>query len=297
MVKLKKKVSRIITISLFISILSLICLKNLNQDIINTDTINSEIKNPGLSADLPTLINGTSELNISRGLYIWDMYNFTFSYTNVSGDPLTGLSNASYSWKQYNDLNEIVNSGDGFLIETMNHLYVLDFDTETRDIGIYILNVFFNKENYESKNATIFLVIYSRVIDYLLSDNFQDYETTITQGSNVNIEINLTDPTRGFIPMLNASVILTINAINYAFVDLGNGTYNYLLSTTNLNSGSITGIINITKENYTSVEFTITIIIRIDRTDIRIPGYNLLLLLCILTISGILVSRKLKISF
>ncbi|MFX1479293.1 MAG: hypothetical protein ACFFCI_14260 [Promethearchaeota archaeon] len=294
--KLKRKVSKIITISLFISIIGLICLKNINQDIIDTESINSEIEKPGLSADLPTLINGTSELNIFSTLYIWDAVNFTFSYTNVSGDPLTGLSNASYSWKQFNDLNEIVDSGDGFLIETMNHLYVLDFDTETRDIGIYYLNVFFNKENYESKNATILLDIESRVIDYLLSDNFQDYETTVNQGSNVSIEINLMDPTR-FIPILNASVILTINAINYAFVDLGNGTYSYLLSTTNLNWGSNIGIINITKENYTSVEFTITIIIKLDKTDIKIPGYNLLLLLCILPISGILVSKKLKIYF
>ncbi|MBA7704555.1 hypothetical protein ES703_113369 [subsurface metagenome] len=89
--------------------------------------------------DLPTLINGVSEFGpINVGIYIGDSFNFTFIYTNELGIPLTDLSDQYYSWKQYDEQHQIINSGSDFLIETVDHYYILDFDTETRIVVVYI---------------------------------------------------------------------------------------------------------------------------------------------------------------
>jgi hypothetical protein len=123
-------------------------LKDLRQPNINDSSMNFKIEIPEYSADLPTLINGSSEFHLDTNIFIWDAVNFTFTYTNESGVPLTGLSNSSYSWKQFNNLNETIDSGSGFLIETVNHHYVLDFETETRDVGMYEIIATFDKDNF-----------------------------------------------------------------------------------------------------------------------------------------------------
>ncbi|MFX0083209.1 MAG: hypothetical protein ACFE94_15805 [Candidatus Hodarchaeota archaeon] len=289
--KLNKKLRTIILISLFINVISLVYLKDLRQPNINGSFMNFKIEIPEYSADLPTLINESSEFHLDTNIFIWDAVNFTFTYTNESGVPLTGLSNASYSWKQFNNLNETIDSGSGFLIETGNHHYVLDFETETRDVGTYEIIATFDKENYDSKNATVLLIIMKRVLEYSLSSNFKNNQISVAKGRVVPIGINLTDPTRGGIPVLNATIILTIGDSSYDFTETSNGTYILNYPTHMMTSNTLTGIITISKENYITEEFSITIQLK---TTERIPGYSLFSLLSISFIVVIFLSKKLK---
>jgi hypothetical protein len=265
-------------------------LKDLKQVNINSKPADSEIGIPKFSADLPTLINGSLEFMLSTKIWIMDAINFTFSYTNESGIPLTGLSNKSYSWIQYNDLNETIDSGSGFLIENVNHHYVLDFDTETRDVGTYEINATFDKDNYDSKNATIILTISLRVFEYQLSPNFQNNQITVSKDETVPIEIILTDPAKENVPVVNASITLTTSGIIYSFINLFDGTYLLVFPTINT-AFPITGNINISKENYTSVEFTIRFLLK---GVGRIPGYSLFSLLGISAIVVMILGKKLK---
>jgi hypothetical protein len=94
-----------------------------------------------------------------------------------------------------------------------------------------------------------------RFLEYSLSNNFKNNQISVVKGRVVPIGLNLTDPTRGGIPVLNATVILTINTFDYEFTELGNGTYRLNYPTQMMASNSLTGIINISKEYYISEEF------------------------------------------
>ncbi|MFW9773419.1 MAG: DUF2341 domain-containing protein, partial [Candidatus Thorarchaeota archaeon] len=197
-----------------------------------------------------TLINGDSKIYRElKFIYIKDTFNFTFLYTDaLTGTRIIDLSTQSFIWEKYDIEGNVTANGEGTLIQEIDGSFVLDFDSEIRAVGDYLLIVNLEKENYEYKNAMILLTIKTRYFSYSLGNNFENFQINIVKGHEVPIQINLTDPTQGGIPLLNASVKLLIGGTEYQFNESGNGTYSFNFPTNNINaffaSKTLTGIIN-----------------------------------------------------
>jgi hypothetical protein len=107
----------------------------------------------------PTTINGTTTLfQISPKIYVFDTVNYLFEYKDMLKDVrLGGLDVIRYYWNRLdengNPLSGPGNEGSGFLGTGSNNLYILDFDTELREVGEYSIFVTMQKNNYEVRNA------------------------------------------------------------------------------------------------------------------------------------------------
>ncbi|MHA2186459.1 MAG: hypothetical protein ACXAAI_15815, partial [Promethearchaeota archaeon] len=108
-----------------------------------------------------TLINGDSTLYRKiEFIYIKDAFNFTFLYTDVlTGGLITDLKTQFFMWEKYDIQGNVTDNGAGTLFQRFDGSLILDFDSETRDVGDYLLIVNLEKENYEYKNAMILLTI------------------------------------------------------------------------------------------------------------------------------------------
>ncbi|MFX1530004.1 MAG: DUF2341 domain-containing protein, partial [Promethearchaeota archaeon] len=232
-----------------------------------------------------TLINGESSIaKIIEFIYVKDEYNFTFLYTDaLTGVRIIDLKTQYYMWERYDLYGNVTANGEGTLIQEDDGSHVLDFDSENRTAGEYLIIVTLEKDNYEYKNAMIRFTIQIRELEYSLGNNFKNFKTNVVQGKIVQIEINLKDPTRGGIPLLNASVILIMNEIEYHFNESVNGTYILNFPTSNVNaffaSKTLTGIVNITREDYFSEEFFITIVVGMEEIFPGMPTFYFLIII------------------
>ncbi|MFX1479572.1 MAG: LamG-like jellyroll fold domain-containing protein [Promethearchaeota archaeon] len=238
-----------------------------------------------------TSINGDLEFyRHLENIYIEEAVNFTFLYTDVlTGERITNLRTQSYIWENYDSDGNVLSSGEGDIISTPSAQYILDFDTETRALGDYMLIITLDKDNYEYKNAMILLTINKRFLHYNLSDRFKNFRANVEQGKNIDITISLTDPTRGGIPLLNATVTLTISGTVYYFEHVANGTYMYSFSTSDINafftSQTLRGVINVSKINYISQQFSIIIIVEMP-TFLGIPLFYLILIVSSIAVAA-----------
>ncbi|MFW9819510.1 MAG: LamG domain-containing protein [Candidatus Thorarchaeota archaeon] len=248
----------------------------------------------------PTLLNQSSEFfRKIESVYVKDAVNFTFVYTDaIRGNKIINLKTQYYVWERYDREGNVIESGYGDIISTTDNTYILDFNTESRALGEYFLIAALEKENYDRKNAMIILNIKRREIGQpILGDNFQDKRTNVVKGNPVPIRITLTDPTKEDSWLLNATITLTIRGQLYNFTQIGNGTYIYNFPTYNINafftSNTLTGIINITKENYISQEFNIIIVVEMEQIFPGVPTfYFLLILSAALAIAGSIVGYR-----
>ncbi|MFW9950756.1 MAG: hypothetical protein ACFFKA_11610, partial [Candidatus Thorarchaeota archaeon] len=236
----------------------------------------------------PTLLNGTPEFfRTIENIYVKDALNFTFVYTDALNDnKLTNLRAQYYIWESYDQEGNVKETGQGNIISAIDNTYIVDFDTETKAVGEYLLVLTMDKDNYDRKNGMILLTINKRLLNYSLGTNFENYRTNIAKGKVVLINISLTDPTQGGIPLMNATVKLAIGGITYDFQQsIGNvtGFYIFELHTDNINtffgSETLTGIINITRTDYISEEFTIIIIVKMEEIFPGIPTFYFILVL------------------
>ncbi|MFW9828558.1 MAG: hypothetical protein ACFFEY_13285, partial [Candidatus Thorarchaeota archaeon] len=254
-----------------------------------------------------TLLNQSSEFfRKIESVYVKDAVNFTFVYTDaLKGTKIANLKIQYYIWERYDKFGNVVENGYGDIISTTDNTYILDFNTESRIVGEYFLIIALDKDNYDRKNAMIILNIKKREIgEPILSDNFQNRKASIVKGKTVAIRLFLTDPTKGDSWLNNATVTLTITSNVYSFTFVGNGTYEFNLPTYNINaffaSVTLTGTINITKEDYISQEFEIIIVVEMEQIFPGIPTFYFLLVLSITlalvgSIAGYGVYRYIKI--
>ena len=231
----------------------------------------------------PTLINGSSQLiSIQESIYAGEKLNFIFSYTDVlSNTSIINLNNQSYTWKHLDNEGFTINSGQGNLTLNANNLYVLDFNSETRNSGTYELIFILSKENYSSKSGIVLLTINKRIFNFSLSKNFKNNQINVIKGKPVVIEIHLVDLTQNNINLTDAIVQLTIKNELFSFQQLGDGLYRCVFRTKKFDtffaSKTLTGIISISKEDYISEEFSITIVIEMEEMFPGIPTFYLLL--------------------
>ncbi|MHA1933449.1 MAG: hypothetical protein ACW96X_12970, partial [Promethearchaeota archaeon] len=250
----------------------------------------------------PTLLNGSSEFYRKiENIYVNDAINFTFLYNDgLNGDKITNLRAQYFIWESYDQDGNVIDSDQGDIISAVDNTLILDFDTETRSVGEYLLVLTVDKDNYDRKNGMILLTINKRIMNYSLGHNFQNYQSSVAQGNPVIINVTLSDPTQGGIPLINATVKLTIGGNIYELEPYSvniTGVYSFELPTSNINtffsSKTLTGLIDIEREDYISEEFTIIILVEMEQIFLGIPTfYFILSLSAIVALVGSIVGYR-----
>ncbi|MFX1442741.1 MAG: LamG domain-containing protein [Promethearchaeota archaeon] len=231
-----------------------------------------------------TLIDGSSiNQALYPSIYIKDAINFTFSYTDAEYPtiPLLDLDTQSYDMTITSG-GQSVPYSTGNLYSDSNNNYVLDVDTETLKVGTYTIWVTLYKQNYELKQVIIFLTVNFREIDYELGDMFENDLVSVVKGKTVTLEIKLTDPTQGDIPLKGAKVVLEIGNDKYEFEEVEDGVYELKFDTKKYEafytSNTLTGTIKISKEDYISEEVDITIVVEMEEVVDGVPTFYFLMI-------------------
>ena len=245
-----------------------------------------------------TLISGASGFYQQfLNIYVKYPQNFTYTYTDADyGTKINDLDEQTFKWEYFGEGASILQSGSGELISVGGD-YVLDFDTETRLVGRYSIILTLDKENYEVKFALISLTVNLREIDYDLGDMFEDKQVSVVKGKKVTLEIELTDPTQGDIPIKGAKVVLEIGDDEFEFDEVDDGVYELEFDTKDyeafFTSNTLTVTIKITREDYETEEVDITIVVEMEEVVEGVPTfYFLMVVSAIAAIVGSLATYK-----
>jgi hypothetical protein len=242
---------------------------------------------------------------MSPNIFVFDQVNFLFEYKDTLQDIRLGsLDVIRYYWNRLdengNPLSGPGNEGSGFLGTAANNLYILDFDTESREVGEYSIFVTMQKNNYEVRNAIILLTISKRPITmHLDATGLSGSRISVVQGTPINFSIVLTDETNGIQLLSGANITLWLNGneISVDEVSGSPGTYELFFPTANINAfflpQTLTGEITVELDNYEIDPRTITIVVRM--TEI-FPGfplfYFLLIVVAVVAIAGSLTAYR-----
>ncbi|MFX0135329.1 MAG: hypothetical protein ACFFDN_16915 [Candidatus Hodarchaeota archaeon] len=116
------------------------------------------------SSDNATQLNGSIESLYEIKIYKFDAFIITFNYTDANTNATIENASANYTWY---DKNNVSSYGNGTLIELGSGLYTLDFNTSSRDIGEYVINIHIKNESYTEPNMVILLSIEKRPTRFL----------------------------------------------------------------------------------------------------------------------------------
>ncbi|MHA1913417.1 MAG: DUF2341 domain-containing protein [Promethearchaeota archaeon] len=233
----------------------------------------------------PTLLNGSTEFyRAIETIYINDAVNFSFLYTDeFTGAKVINLETQYFIWESYDSTGTVNETGQGDVDSDLDNSYIVNFNTETRSTGSYLIILILDKENYEYKNGMVLLTIIKRDIEYIFGEELQDKQANVVQGSPVPIELTLTDPTRGGVPLINATIKLMISGKVHFVNHTGNGTYIFNLPTNDVDaffsSKTFIGIITISKASYNPVEVKIIIVVEMEQIFPGVPTFYFLLII------------------
>ncbi|MHA1404661.1 MAG: hypothetical protein ACTSSI_12930 [Candidatus Helarchaeota archaeon] len=149
---------------------------------------------------------------------------------SISGNPIPG-ANGTYQWSFHS--NQSMN-GSGSLEDKGLGLYLLDFDTELRDIGTYDLIVILNRTGYDIGYASLKIVICKRNLNASVI-----YETSVvTQTQIAQTILNITDAIDHSIVNISKSNITwvenSIPASQVTYTNVTNGVFSLNVTTDNL---------------------------------------------------------------
>ena len=237
-----------------------------------------------------TTLNDQSEdlYYSSAKIYVQDQKNFIFTYRDANTNNIVGdLTVYNYVWEElYANGSKVPGSiGSGSLSQNLNHSYTLDFNTEFKPVGFYFLYVTLKQNNYEQKNAFIYIEIMLRkftatVQEPQLGTNNQ---ISISKGTDLYFKIYLWDDTRGE-ELQNAIVKFNFRGINYTLDPILNepGTYNATLQTRDVDTffmaQTFVGKLFISAANFTKQEFTITITVKMEEIWPGMPTFYFILI-------------------
>ena len=251
-----------------------------------------------------TEINGTTKLkHVSKNVWVKDAYNFTFEYNDTTNDNnfrVGALETAVYNWyKLDTDGSPLGEPSEDVALDydSVNKLYILDFDTENLTIGDYVLFITLQKNNYEARIAFVNLEIKLRTIDSTVDVGGQ---VSVVKGADVVITIDLKDISRDNIALESAIVTLTIEGTAYTFTPIGNGIYKLIFPTTNINAFfgavTLTGSITISKEDYVPQTLSITVVVGMDEIFPGMPMFYFLMIAgaIVAVVGSLVVSRAIR---
>ncbi|MFX1432111.1 MAG: hypothetical protein ACFFCY_18230, partial [Promethearchaeota archaeon] len=225
---------------------------------------------------------------VSSWVYVQTQKNFIFTYRDASTNNIVGdLIIFNYVWEElYENGTKIPGSfGSGSLTQNLNQTYMLDFNTELKSIGYYFLYVTLKQDNYEQKNAFIYLEIRLRNFFVTIQEPHlgASNQILINQGSDLDFEIHLWDDTRDA-PLQNANIEFNFRGLTYTFdpIPTNPGAYNKSILTRDINTfimaQTFVGKISIKAANFTSQEFTITITVKMQELWTGMPTFYFILI-------------------
>ncbi len=220
-------------------------------------------------------------LRINLELQKTDSYNLTYTYREQLADQklVEETTIAQYTWEYTTNGT----SGVEQLELLDNGSFLLDFDTEKREVGSYILLVTIGKPNFDQVQSIIFLTITNRTTNPLLKRDFNG-ETTISKvkGNIINFEIELIDSATGE-AINDATVILKLPGIGRQITleRTADGVYTASDSFEDVDAffrdSQISGTLVIKIENYEYISRDVTILIRMEEVAEGIPTFYLIL--------------------
>ncbi|MFX1394197.1 MAG: hypothetical protein ACFFAH_11535 [Promethearchaeota archaeon] len=242
----------------------------------------------------PTLLNNENNpLSKDWQLWVKEPKNYHFTYTDAdTGEILDEAFDYSYDW--YVE-GEWVDDGD--LIRNTDGTYTLDFDTETREVGVYTIKVELEQVNYEDQDLEIRLEIMLRTFDADLdATNLEDDIATVVQGDDIELEVTLWDESRNE-PLTGAIVTLDIEGDDYEFDEDEPGVYILTYETDDIEafftSKTMSGEITIEKADFVSEDIEITFVITMEEIFPGMPTFYFIMVVgAIAAIVGSLVGYR-----
>ncbi|MFW9969185.1 MAG: hypothetical protein ACFFDF_03225 [Candidatus Odinarchaeota archaeon] len=225
---------------------------------------------------------------INSWVYVQNQKNFIFTYRDASTTNIIGdLTTFNYVWEElYENGTKIPGSfGSGLLTQNVNQTYTLDFNTELRSVGYYFLYVTLKQDNYEQKNAFVYLEIRLRKFTATIQEPQlgTNNQIIINQGKNLDFEIHLWDDTRDE-PLQNAIVEFNFRGQTYTFDPIPSipGAYNKTVLTRDVDTFIMAqifiGKISIDAANFTSQEVIITIKVNMDEIWPGMPTFYFIII-------------------
>jgi len=228
------------------------------------------------------LNSSTSVLYVSQKLYVQEAYNFTFEYRDfLTSNLIEGADEMSFILQKLDISGAPIpeESISGTLFETVNHRYVLDLNTKILAQGEYSIVVTLDKDNYNYKVAIVSLTINKRVFTVLLSISSL---TEIESGGALQFQVTLTDPNNNSVPVFGATLYMTLQDTKYDLTDNGDGTYSLNIASIAdafFMPETIPGILTIEKANFTTVETSITVVVKMSEIFPGMPMFYFLMIL------------------
>ena len=253
----------------------------------------------------PTSINGTTTLfQQAPVIYVLEAHNYSYVYRDtLTGSSVGNLDLATYNWYKLdasgNPLSGPGNEGSGTLVETTGNRYVLDFNTETRDVGQYTIFISLQKDNYEVRNAFMALTIDNRPIGVnFTATGKSDGRINVVKGKNIDFTVTLRDPTAGNALLDNVTVTLTIKGVEYNLVETSPGVYTFSYSTNSIDAffmpNTISGCtITFNKQYYEVNPENFVIVVGMDEIFPGFPMfYFLLIVIGVVAVVGSIVTYR-----
>ncbi len=249
---------------------------------------------------IKSLINDSVGIYKTLDLPFREERIFYFTYEEESsGLGLVGSELKTYEWTKEVG-GSIVDSGAGSLIDLGNGDYSLDFDTKSKEIGIYTIIFNIEKENYAQRGGILILNVIPREFDIALSQDFNGIIISTVSGETLIFTLELTDRINGS-SITGAAVSLTIQGDSIDFTDLGNGNYSISVSASKLPDAfflpeTIPGKITISNMYYSSKELDITIEVKMVEIFPGFPMFYFLMIVgaIVAVVGSLVVSRQIR---
>ncbi len=228
------------------------------------------------------------------------MSNFTISYTDeLLNEKIIDLDDQSYIWKKYDEDNKIIGQSEGNLTLNGENLYVLDSKDFRNFVGTITFVITLHKLNYEEKEITLSYDIEENELSYQLGTEFNGETIEMEKDTPKKIRIELFIPSKGNDPLTDAHVTFKIGSKYYDFIEIADGIYELdykqeEVQDTFFKAKIISGVIQIFKYGYESIDVRIEIIVKKEEIYPGIPTFYFLLFSgTILSVIGVLITDKL----
>ncbi|MHA1383305.1 MAG: DUF2341 domain-containing protein [Candidatus Helarchaeota archaeon] len=204
----------------------------------------------------PTLLNNSKRNFYEIQMYALDVILISFNYTDeLTGEILKSDANgnisATFTWYRLDD-PENVYSGN---LTEVGNCFVLDFDTELKSVGKYVLGVNIKRDNYTKPQMTILITISQRPISITVMPPV----LTLPQRQSTVLVVSLKDSVNS-LPLSNFNVTYLLDGIPLGkLLTQADGKYLLPIDTSILTLGAHYIIIQLEHDNYTMPVYTVSL--------------------------------------
>ncbi|MHA1855211.1 MAG: hypothetical protein ACTSYY_04125, partial [Promethearchaeota archaeon] len=255
--------------------------------------------------EIYTLLNNSIMPIYNAETYFGESDIFYFDYSarigGSSSNQFISLENVTYAYYEWEMVNNSEIKGSGYLEYSSSlKLYSLDFNTEIRDIGEYVITIRLQEPNYVARISAFTLDIIKRPFKIEWNNELSEDNPAleVIKGNNIELTFILKDYITGD-SLSGATVSLFL-------IDLGseiqfteaNGTYTLVFTTDEYDAFVQDNIIRaqiiISKANYSTTIKDIQITVKMDEIFEGVPFFYFILAVGALTILiGSLIGYKL----